>query len=54
MTLKQTWQERPLRALVALVLLLGVVYMPAQIYPADPLTMREETRAILLHGELAV
>lgn len=28
--------------------------MPGEIYPGDPVTMREETRAILLRGELAV
>lgn len=54
MMLKQSWRERPLWALVVLVLMLGGLYMPAEIYPGDPVTMREETRAILLHGELAV
>lgn len=54
MTLKQAWRERALWALVALVIGLGFLCMPAEIYPADPMTMREETRAILLHGELAV
>lgn len=54
MTRKQTWRERSLWALVGLVFGLGFLYMPAEMYPADPITMREETRAILLHGELAV
>lgn len=54
MTLRETWREGPLWALVGLVLVLGVVFMPAEVLPGDPLTMREESRAILLHGELAV
>lgn len=54
LSLEQTWRERPLWALVALVLILGTVCMPAEIYPGDPFAMREETRAILLRGELAV
>lgn len=41
-------------ALVAVVVVVGVAAMPAEVYPGDPMTMREETRAILLHGELAL
>ena len=39
---------------MALVAIVGFAVMPSEIYPGDPMTMREETRAILLHGELAV
>lgn len=44
----------PGRLLVALVAVVGVACMPREMYPGDPVTMREETRAILLRGELAV
>ncbi|MFM8634983.1 MAG: hypothetical protein ACKOEX_09265, partial [Planctomycetia bacterium] len=54
MTLSHVWRERPLWALAILALVVGFVVMPAELYPADPATMREETRSILLHGELAV
>jgi len=40
--------------LLSLVATVGVVCMPRDIYPGDPMAMREETRAILLRGELAV
>lgn len=40
--------------LLAVVLVVNVVFMPRDMYPGDPVTMREETRAMLLHGELAV
>lgn len=53
-SLRETWWEQPLWALAALVVVVGFVWMPAEMYPGDPMTMREETRAILLHGELAV
>ena len=49
-----TWHERPFRVLMGLVALVGIAVMPREMYPGDPFTMREETRAILLHGELAV
>ena len=39
---------------MAIVATVGVVGMPREMYPGDPVTMREETRAILLRGELAV
>jgi len=48
------WRHRAILALLALVGVVGVAAMPRETYPADPLTMREETRAILLRGELAV
>ena len=44
----------PGRLLLAAVVVVGVACMPRDIYPGDPVTMREETRAILLRGELAV
>lgn len=44
----------PRRALLATVIAVGVVAMPAELYPGDPMTMREETRAILLRGEYAL
>jgi len=40
--------------LLAVVATVGVVCMPRDMYPGDPMAMREETRAILLRGELAV
>jgi hypothetical protein len=40
--------------MVCTVALVGIVTMPAEMYPGDPVTMREETRAILLERELAV
>lgn len=40
--------------LLAFVATVGVVCMPRDMYPGDPMAMREETRAILLRGELAV
>jgi hypothetical protein len=44
----------PRRALLATVIAVGVVAMPAELYPGDPMTMREETRAILLRRECAL
>jgi hypothetical protein len=40
--------------LPAIVIVLGVIAMPAEIYPGDPMAMREEARAILLRGEYAI
>lgn len=54
LTLSQTWREPPLWWLVGIVVAVGLVSMPAEIYPGDPMTMREETRSLLLHGDLAV
>ena len=51
MAVLKAWPGRLLLAIVAIV---GVVCMPGDMYPGDPVTMREETRAILLRGELAV
>ena len=51
MAVLKAWPGRLLLAVVAVV---GVVCMPREMYPGDPETMREETRAILLQGELAV
>lgn len=48
------WRQRSFLALMGLVAMIGVAVMPKDMYPGDPFTMREETRAILLHGELAV
>ena len=48
------WRERTLWLLLAFVALMGTVFMPREMYPGDPVTVREETRAILLHRELAV
>lgn len=45
---------RPRTMLAATVALVGLVVMPAQMYPGDPVTMREETRSLLLRGEYAV
>ncbi|NCY03033.1 MAG: hypothetical protein EBX36_09030, partial [Planctomycetia bacterium] len=47
----QGWPGRWLLAAVAVV---GIVAMPREMYQGDPVTMREETRSILLRGELAV
>lgn len=46
--------ERSLWVLLGLIAVVGIVAMPKELYPGDPFAMREETRAILLHGELAV
>jgi len=51
MAVLKTW---PGRLLLAIVVIVGVVGMPRETYPGDPVTIREETRAILLRGELAV
>jgi hypothetical protein len=48
------YREREFWLLLAFVFVMGVVFMPREMYPGDPVTVREETRAILLHGELAV
>jgi hypothetical protein len=48
------WIERPLWILIAVVLVVGAVFAPAEIYPGDPMTMREEARSILERGELAI
>lgn len=48
------WVERPLQILVAVVLVMGAVFAPAEIYPGDPMTMREEARSIVERGELAI
>jgi hypothetical protein len=48
------WRERWFWVLLAFVATISVVFMPREMYPGDPVTVREETRAILLHGELAV
>jgi hypothetical protein len=47
-------RERWLWALLAFVATMGVVFMPKEMYPGDPVAVREETRAILLRRELAV
>jgi uncharacterized protein (DUF486 family) len=41
-------------ALLATVIAVGAVAMPAELYPGDPMAMREEARAILLRGEYAI
>jgi len=48
------WQNRVFLALTALIAIVGVAVMPKEVYPGDPMTMREETRAILLRREMAV
>jgi len=48
------WRERWFWGILAFVATMGVVFMPREMYPGDPVTVREETRAILLHGELVV
>lgn len=48
------WPHAAQTVLLAIVLALGVVVMPAEIYPGDPVAMREESRAILLRGEYAI
>jgi len=40
--------------LLAIVVVVGVVAMPGELYPGDPFAMREEARAILLRGEYAL
>lgn len=47
-------RERMFWWLQAFVAFMGILFMPREMYPGDPVTVREETRAILLHGELAV
>ena len=54
MSIRDAWRERELVALVGLVVALGIAWMPADVYPGDPVAAREETRALLLHGEFAV
>lgn len=44
----------PKHVLALVVVGMGILFMPAEMYSGDPMTMREETRAILLRGELAV
>lgn len=47
-------EGRARAVLIAFVAATGIVVMPAEMYPGDPVTMREETRSILLRGEYAV
>jgi hypothetical protein len=46
--------DRELWYLLAAVAVMGIVFMPREMTPGDPFAVREETRAILLHGELAL
>jgi hypothetical protein len=48
------WPCQARAVLVTTVIAVGIAVMPAEIYPGDPVTMREESRAILLRGEYAI
>lgn len=46
--------DKTLWLLLLFVTLMGVAWMPQEIYPGDPIAMREESRSILLHQQLSI